>query len=110
MRDRPSRISLHGSAMWIGRTRTLKGIVPCIQSDVVEFLLAVDSGMLFNERVLQDFYRRLSMCLAWPCGDVTRDQGEGNVFDVDVELQLNERIDLTAEAQMIRSGPVRSDW
>ena len=36
------------------------GKMPCIADDVVDFLLAVDSGMLFNERVLQDTYRRLS--------------------------------------------------
>ena len=72
--------------------------------------------MLFNERVLQDTYRRLSNVPGISRVEMPgnlRDPGEGNVFyDVDVELELNERIDLTAEAQMIRSdaryGPIGS--
>ena len=111
----PHQLTRFGEVDWACQER-LNGHVPCIEAEVVEFLLAVDSGMLFNERVLQDTYRRLSNVPGISRVEMPgsmRDQGEGNVFyDVDVELELNERIDLTAEAQMIRSdaryGPIGS--
>ncbi|MGB1122936.1 MAG: BamA/TamA family outer membrane protein, partial [Flavobacteriales bacterium] len=111
----PHPLTRFGDVNWACQERK-NGHVPCIEAEVVEFLLAVDSGMLFNERVLQDTYRRLSNVpgisrVGMP-GSI-REQGEGDVFyDVEVELELNERIDLTVEAQMIRSdaryGPIGS--
>ena len=84
---------------------------------MVDFLLAVDSGMLFNERVLQDTYRRLSNVpgvsrVEMPGNMRSPELGEEVLYDVGVNLELNQRIDLTAEAQMIRSdaryGPIGS--
>jgi len=111
----PHQLTRFGDVNWTCQERE-NGHVPCIEAEVVDFLLAVDSGMLFNERVLQDTYRRLSNVPGISRVEMPgslREQGEGNVFyDVEVELELNERIDLTAEAQMIRSdaryGPIGS--
>ena len=81
-----------------------------IADNVVDFLLAVDSGMLFNEQVLRDTYRRLSNAGREPCGNAREPEkpglGEEVLYDVGVNLELNQRIDLTAEAQMIRRCPV----
>lgn len=111
----PHQLTRFGKVDWACEERK-NGKVPCIASEVVEFLLAVDSGMLFNERVLQDTYRRLSNVPGISRVEMPgslRDQGGGAVFyDVDVQLELDQRIDLTVEAQMIRSdaryGPIGS--
>lgn len=111
----PHQKTRFGKVKWSCHERE-NGDAPCIDSEVVEFLLAVDSGMLFNERVLKDTYRRLSNIpgvsrIEMP--GILRNEVSGESFyDVDVKLELSERIDLTAEAQMIRSdaryGPIGS--
>ena len=49
----PHEVTRFGRIDWSCKERE-NGKVPCIADNVVDFLLAVDSGMLFNERVLQD--------------------------------------------------------
>ena len=112
----PHEVTRFGRIDWSCKERE-NGKVPCIADNVVDFLLAVDSGMLFNERVLQDTYRRLSNVPGVSRVEMPgnlRSQGLGGevLYDVGVNLELNQRIDLTAEAQMIRSdaryGPIGS--
>ena len=112
----PHELTRFGRIDWSCEQRE-NGKVPCIADDVVDFLLAVDSGMLFNERVLQDTYRRLSNVpgvsrVEMPGNLRSQGLGEEVLYDVGVNLELNQRIDLTAEAQMIRSdaryGPIGS--
>ena len=112
----PHEVTRFGRIDWSCKERE-NGKVPCIADNVVDFLLAVDSGMLFNERVLQDTYRRLSNVpgvsrVEMPGNLRSQGLGEEVLYDVGVNLELNQRIDLTAEAQMIRSdaryGPIGS--
>ena len=109
------QVTRFGAVDWSCKER-VNGNVPCIASEVVEFLLAVDTGMLFNERVLLDTYKRLSNVpgvsrVEMP-GNLRSDENGQALYDVAVNLELAQRIDLTAEAQMIRSdaryGPIVS--
>ncbi len=109
------QLTRFGNAAW-SCNEGLDGKVPCIDSEVVDFLIAVDSGMLFNERVLADTYRRLSNVpgvsrIEMP-GTMRVQDAEVAFYDVDVALELEKRFELSAEAQMIRSdaryGPIGS--
>ncbi|HBP45952.1 MAG TPA: hypothetical protein DD635_08605 [Flavobacteriales bacterium] len=111
----PHQLTHFGKVDWSCRKRAT-GDVPCINPDVVEFLLAVDSGMLFNERVLQDTYKRLSSIpgvsrIEMP-GTLRNSTSGGMFYDLDIGIELQKRIGLTAEVEMIRSdaryGPIVS--
>lgn len=111
----PHQMARFGGVSWscLGDAeRTL----PCLDSEMMAFMLAMDSGMVFNERVLQDTYRRMA---ALPgVGRVEmpgtlRPGGKDDLqYDVNVGVELNERFSAATELQMIRSdaryGPIAS--
>ena len=104
-----------GSVSWLCLNGDTEG-APCIDPDVADFLIAMDSNMVFNESVLQDTYSRL---VALPAisrveipGSLRSDATRGTVYDVEVGMDLSKRFGISAELQMIRSdaryGPIAS--
>lgn len=111
----PHQMARFGSVSWTCLDDVDRG-VPCMDANLMGFMLAMDSGMVFNERVLQDTYRRMA---ALPgVGRVEmpgtlRAGGAGALqYDVNVGVELNKRFSAATELQMIRSdaryGPVAS--
>ena len=112
----PHQMARFGSVTWTCLDDDAKRNVPCMDSNLMEFMMAMDSGEVFNERVLQDTYRRMA---ALPgVGRVEmpgtlRPGGMGDMqYDVNVGVELNERFSAATELQMIRSdaryGPIAS--
>lgn len=111
----PHQMARFGSVTW-SCLNTGEQASPCLVPDVVEFLLAMDSGMVFNERVLQDTYRRLvtlpGVARVEMPGTLRTDGAGNGVYDLEVGMDLTKRFSAAAELQMVRSdaryGPVVS--
>lgn len=104
-----------GSVTWSCLNNDTKGS-PCMSDEVANFLISMDSGMVFNEVALQDTYQRL---VALPAvsrvempGSLRSDDAGSFAYDMEVGIDLTKRFGASAELQMIRSdaryGPVAS--
>ncbi|MFZ8836646.1 MAG: BamA/TamA family outer membrane protein [Flavobacteriales bacterium] len=88
----------------------------CLDEVMVEFLISIDSGMIFNERAMKDTYRRLAKVpsigrLEIP-GDINVNASGVAAYDMDIALHLRNRYGVTSSIDMVRSdaryGPIVS--
>lgn len=102
----PHRAARFGSIAW-HCDEAADSARMCLDAELVDFLIALDSGMRFNETALQETYQRLtrlpSVGRVEIPGLLVPGMGSEDVYEIDIRIHLRKRFGFSSGIEMVRS-------
>ena len=102
----PHRAARFGSVDWHCDISSDSADV-CLDPELVGFLIALDSGMRFNETALQETYQRLtrlpSVGRVEIPGLLVPGTGAEDIYEIDLRIHLRKRFGFSSGIEMVRS-------